>query len=65
MLNLNKTHRIGSSQLESLTVSAAVPCEVCHAVLRLRADLRAAFIPVSDLGRALYSPVPRTPSTSE
>ena len=65
MLNLNKTHRIGSSQLESLPVSAAVPCEVRHAVLCFRADLGASFVPVHDLGCALDPPVSRTPSASK
>ena len=65
MLNLNKTHRIGSSQLQSLPVNAAVPSEVRHAVLRLRAHFCASFIPVGDLGRALYSPIPCTPSAPE
>ena len=65
MLNLNKTHRIGSSQLESLTVSAAVPREVRHATLRLRADLGASFIPVGDLGCALDPSISRTSSASE
>ena len=43
----------------------AVPREVRHSTLCLRADFRASFIPVGDLGRALDPPISRMPSASE
>ena len=60
-----KTHRVRSSELQLLSVGTVVPREVRHTALRFRADFRASFIPVGDLGCALYPPVPRTPSASE
>ena len=43
----------------------AVPCKVRRAALYLRADFGASLVPIGDLGHALNTPIPRTPSASE